>query len=83
MRDLHKVFLDDAHYNHGHGRAYRAYGVDPALGAVVVVRPDQYVAQVVRLEKVGEVERFFEGCLLEPRDSRLGAGGKGEAVAKL
>ena len=41
MTDLHKTFVDDEHYNSGHGNAYEAYGVDPNYGAVVVVRPDQ------------------------------------------
>jgi phenol 2-monooxygenase len=38
--DVHKVFVDDAHYNAGHGHAYEGYGVGRD-GAVVVVRPDQ------------------------------------------
>lgn len=41
MRDLHKVYVDDEHYNSGHGHAYEKYEVDPEKGAVVVVRPDQ------------------------------------------
>jgi hypothetical protein len=39
--DLHKTYIDDEHYNSGHGRAYAKYGVDPSVGAVVIVRPDQ------------------------------------------
>lgn len=39
--DLHKTYLDDEHYNSGHGHAYKIYGVDPDVGAVVIVRPDQ------------------------------------------
>lgn len=41
MLDLHKVYVDDEHYNSGHGHAYEKYGVDSEAGAVVVVRPDQ------------------------------------------
>jgi len=41
IRDLHKVYIDDEHYNHGHGHAYEKYGVDSEVGAVVIVRPDQ------------------------------------------
>jgi phenol 2-monooxygenase len=41
ITDLHKVYIDDEHYNSGHGHAYERYGVDPNVGAVVVVRPDQ------------------------------------------
>ena len=39
--DLHKTYIDDEHYNSGHGHAYERYGVHPVVGAVVVVRPDQ------------------------------------------
>jgi phenol 2-monooxygenase len=39
--DLHKTYIDDEHYNAGHGHAYEKYGVDPKVGAVVLVRPDQ------------------------------------------
>lgn len=33
--------MDDDSYNSGHGHAYEKYGIDPAKGAIVVVRPDQ------------------------------------------
>jgi len=39
--DLHKTFIDDDHYNSGHGHAYEKYGVSLDVGAVVIVRPDQ------------------------------------------
>ena len=38
--DLHKVFFDDHHYNAGHGHAYEKYGINRAVGALVIVRPD-------------------------------------------
>ena len=34
---LQRLLLDHM----GHGHAYDAYGIDKAVGAVVVVRPDQ------------------------------------------
>lgn len=67
LKDLHKTYIDDEHYNLGHGHAYEKYGVEAEKGAVVIVRPDQYVAKVLRLEDGEGVERFFEGCLLEPK----------------
>lgn len=39
--DLHKTYIDDEHYNSGQGHAYEKYGVDPDVGAIVIVRPDQ------------------------------------------
>ncbi len=42
-------------------------GIDRALGALVVVRPDQYVANVLPLAAHGELVRFFERILLPRR----------------
>jgi phenol 2-monooxygenase len=67
IKDLHKTYVDDEHYNSGHGHAYEQYGVDSEHGAVVIVRPDQYVAKVLALEDAAGVEKFFEGCLLEQK----------------
>ncbi|KAF2873777.1 FAD binding domain-containing protein [Massariosphaeria phaeospora] len=65
IRDLHKVYIDDEHPNAGHGHAYEKYGVDPNVGAVVVVRPDQYVAKVTCLDDFEGIQKFFEGFLVE------------------
>lgn len=74
IKDLHKTYIDDEHYNAGHGHAYEKYGVDIEQGAVVIVRPDQYVAKMLALEDAAGVERFFEGCLLEQRAVANGFG---------
>ncbi|KAI1821625.1 FAD binding domain-containing protein [Xylaria intraflava] len=60
-----KVFVDEESYNDGHGRAYEGYGVDPAKGALVVVRPDGYVGLVASIEEEGwgEVAKWFQGVL--------------------
>jgi phenol 2-monooxygenase len=39
--DLHKIYYDDESYNDGHGHAYEYLGIDPAQGALIIVRPDQ------------------------------------------
>lgn len=44
------------------GKVYETYGVRPE-GAVVVVRPDGYVASVTGLEEVAELEKFFSSFL--------------------
>jgi len=38
---LHKIYYDDESYNEGRGYAYEFLGIDPAQGALVIVRPDQ------------------------------------------
>lgn len=39
-------FSDDESYHQGHGRAYENFGIDPKVGCLVVVRPDQYVSLI-------------------------------------
>ncbi|KAJ4422623.1 hypothetical protein N0V82_002742 [Gnomoniopsis sp. IMI 355080] len=41
LRSLHKVFVDDASYNSGHGHAFDTIGISSQQTTVVVVRPDQ------------------------------------------
>lgn len=85
--DLHKVYIDDEHYNAGHGHAHETYGIDPAAGAVVIVRPDQCkycvlfkvpmlmktdVAQVASVSELGGIERLFNGFMIR----KVGSGQK-------
>ncbi|CAN9312573.1 unnamed protein product [Alternaria alternata] len=65
IRDLHKTYLDDEHYNSGHGHAYQIYGVDLDVGAVVIVRPDQHVSVVTTLDDFDGIAKFFAGFLIE------------------
>ncbi|KAK1826995.1 putative monooxygenase [Podospora conica] len=67
MKCLLKTFVDDKGYNSDHGHAYQSYGIDPEHGAVVVVRPDHYVAKVTTLEDVGSLRNFFGGFLKTSR----------------
>ncbi|KIV99271.1 uncharacterized protein PV09_09040 [Verruconis gallopava] len=57
----HKIVVDDESYNYGHGHAYDFLGVDPSKGAVVTVRPDQYVSMISSLDEPGRVVDFFAG----------------------
>ncbi|KAF2468923.1 phenol 2-monooxygenase-like protein [Lindgomyces ingoldianus] len=75
MRDLHKVYIDDEHYNSGHGHAYEKYEVDPAVGAVVIVRPDQYVAKVTTMDDFEGITGFFKGFMIK-REGRNEISGK-------
>lgn len=74
--DYAKVFVDDDSYHEGHGRAYENYGVDPAVGCMVVLRPDQYVSWVGGVEDYVEMERFFKGFM------RVQSGGLNQAVVE-
>ncbi|KAK3374619.1 FAD binding domain-containing protein [Podospora didyma] len=63
MKCLSKVYADDKSYNSGHGHAYAAYGVDAQKGALIVVRPDHYVAKITTLEDAETLGEFFGGFL--------------------
>ena len=39
-------------------------GIDRSRGALVVVRPDQYVAHVLPLDATDELAAFFDGFLI-------------------
>jgi phenol 2-monooxygenase (NADPH) len=59
--DHEKVFCPDP----AAGDVFDLHGIDRDRGAVVVVRPDQYVAHVLPLDEHEELERFFAGILVE------------------
>lgn len=63
--DYNKIFVDDASYHEGHGEAYKNYGIDPAVGAAVIIRPDQYVAYVGAVADYASLDRFFSGFMIE------------------
>ncbi|KAK2874921.1 hypothetical protein FQN49_001942 [Arthroderma sp. PD_2] len=43
--------------------AYGIYGVDPAEGALVAVRPDGYVGVIARTDDVQRLRGYLEGCI--------------------
>ena len=62
--DYNKIFVDDESYHEGHGEAYKNYGIDPAKGAVVIIRPDQYVSYVGEVADYDSLDRFFSGFMI-------------------
>ncbi|KAJ7481887.1 FAD binding domain-containing protein [Mycena latifolia] len=61
-----QIFSDEVSYLDGGGAAYAAYGVDPdGPGCVVLVRPDQYVADVLGFERcVENLANFFDRFMI-------------------
>ncbi|EGG02844.1 uncharacterized protein MELLADRAFT_38407 [Melampsora larici-populina 98AG31] len=45
-----KIFTDEASYREGHGHAYEKYGINPDVGCMLVVRPDQHVSLILDLD---------------------------------
>jgi len=60
------VFADCKSYHNGHGQAYQGYGIDEKAGCIVIIRPDQYVAEVLRMdqyEQIGEWKCYISLCM--------------------
>ncbi|OAA65798.1 Monooxygenase, FAD-binding protein [Niveomyces insectorum RCEF 264] len=62
--DYNKIFVDDQSYHEGHGHAYEHYGINPAKGAIVILRPDQYVAYVGAMDDYQSLDSFFSGFMI-------------------
>jgi hypothetical protein len=66
--DYEKAFCVDP----GPGRdIYALRGIDRAWGCLVLVRPDQYVANVFPLDALDEVGAFFSAFMLPARDEAV------------
>ncbi|KAF4257114.1 hypothetical protein KXW98_003121 [Aspergillus fumigatus] len=61
---LHKIYYDDESYNKGHGHCYEHLGISPEKGAIVIIRPDQYVSAVMSLDDYAQIGKFFAGFLI-------------------
>ncbi len=65
--DHEKVFCaDNRPLSSGGGKnIYDMRGIDKSRGCIVIVRPDQYVADVLPLDDYAGLSRFFDGVLIE------------------
>ena len=61
LRDYEKSFCADLK---GKNNIFDMRGIDRDRGCVVVVRPDQYVADVLPLDAYADLALFFEGFML-------------------
>ncbi|MDU9004290.1 FAD-binding monooxygenase [Sedimentitalea todarodis] len=63
LRDFEKVFCVD----HKLGAdIYDMRGIDRTHGGMIIVRPDQYVAQILPLDNFSELSRFFGNAFVPP-----------------
>ncbi len=63
LRDYEKVFCPD--FKTGPD-IFDARGIDRTQGALIVVRPDQYVANVLPLDATADLAAFFDAFMLAP-----------------
>lgn len=61
--DYWKVFVDDQSYHESHGNAYKSYGICSNRGAIVIIRPDQYVSWVGESNDYDSMDRFFSAFM--------------------
>jgi phenol 2-monooxygenase len=61
LRDYEKMFCAD---QAGGNDIFTVRGIDRKAGCMVVVRPDQYVAQVLPLDGYGLLTAFFDGFMI-------------------
>ncbi|KAI0738707.1 FAD binding domain-containing protein [Daedaleopsis nitida] len=61
-----KVLIDapDMHNRQG-GGGYAKYGIDKHAGAIVVVRPDGYIALIAPLDGIDHINAYFSAFLIE------------------
>jgi phenol 2-monooxygenase len=64
--DYEKVFCSDLKDGH---EIFAMRGIDRDRGCVVIVRPDQYVADVLPLDAHAALAAFFDGFMLQAADS--------------
>ncbi|OHW90150.1 FAD binding domain-containing protein [Colletotrichum incanum] len=69
VKCLQNIFVDDISYHAGHGEAYAKYGVDPEVGAMILVRPDQYVSEICALENTETIKKFFQSFFMGKTNS--------------
>ncbi|WP_172331987.1 FAD-dependent monooxygenase [Mangrovicoccus sp. HB161399] len=61
LQDYEKVFCTD---HKGLGDIFDMRGIDRGQGCMVVVRPDQYIANILPLDGFAELAAFFDGFLV-------------------
>jgi phenol 2-monooxygenase len=72
--DYWKIFVDDESYHEGHGQIYEYFGIDPAEGCSIIIRPDQYLSFVGPMDAYDEMDHFFSAFMVPQRngESQLG-----------
>ncbi|WP_275426907.1 hypothetical protein [Marinomonas primoryensis] len=61
LKDYEKVYSAKS----AEGCFYEKRGVDKEEGGIIIVRPDQYVAEILPLDDYQSVANFFEKILIE------------------
>ena len=71
LQDYEKIFCADLKSGQD---IFDMRGIDRQAGCMVVVRPDQYIAQVLPLDGHGELTSYFDGFMLPRSEGGAGRG---------
>jgi phenol 2-monooxygenase len=77
LNDYEKIFCADSKDGHD---IFAMRGIDRETGCIVVVRPDQYVAQVLPLDGYMQLASFFDGFMLPQSERSVGRAAKTATV---
>lgn len=77
-----KIFSDDESYHKGHGKIYENFGIDPKVGCMVVVRPDQYVSLVTEITDHTGLASFFDSFMLAVGSSPMASSALASSAIK-
>jgi phenol 2-monooxygenase len=64
LKDYEKVFCADSQHD-----VFELRSVNRALGCMILVRPDQFVSQVLALDAHEELGIFFDKFMLAPQSN--------------
>jgi phenol 2-monooxygenase len=76
LQDYEKIFCADLKSGQD---IFDMRGIDRQAGCMVVVRPDQYIAQMLPLDGHGELTSYFDGFML-PQSEGLGSARADEVI---
>lgn len=65
--DYWKIFVDAESYHEGYGKIYEYFGIDPQEGCAMIIRPDQYLSYVGKVDAYEDMDRFFSGFMVEQK----------------
>lgn len=63
--DYWKIYVDDESYHEGHGKIYENFGIDAKEGCAIILRPDQYVSYVGKMDGYEEMDKFFSSFMVD------------------
>jgi phenol 2-monooxygenase len=78
LHDYEKIFCADLKSGND---IFAMRGIDRATGCIVVVRPDQYVAQVLPLDAYAQLAAYFDGFMLPQSEAGMRRTARATATA--